>query len=948
MTDLWSHWAINTSILRYDTAELLSLNTSCKWNVSGQSIIPDDIRKKTKRGKKAGTRMKMRRRKSKPFMPAVTFGNCQSLQQKIDELRANTRFLYQYREACCIALTETWLKDSIPDSAMQIPNFTIIRSDRTQADSNKIKGGGLALYVNDSWCNNMSIKHQHCSPDVEVLCVNLRPIYLPREFTNIFISLVYIPPNGNKEIAAEYVRNTENNLANEKPDSLQIILGDINRTNLKLPNYTQYVTCATRKDQILDHFYCNVKDAYRSVKGTPLKNSDHNMVYMQPTYVRKLKKQKPIEISKMQCSPDSLDVLNASFDLTDWDVFIDTSKDADELTDVITEYINFNIDMIIPQKEIKQFPNNKPWISSTLRKLIIDKHSSYSNDAPDYKDKQKEVNDAILCAKLDYKDKVEAMFKGNKMKEAWKGLKVLTGQEKSSKECALLNEGAADRLNSFYARFDNHDFSNEHSNITHRLLNLAKDQEPIVILDEEVISVFNKINVRKACGPDKISSLILKKCLSSLLYIVHKMYQISASVYKMPQIWKIGEIIPVSKKPLPKVDNDLRPITLTAILAKCFERVMLPKIKFHIKPILDNLQFAYLDNRSTEDAINTLIHCVTQHLDKSKTYVRLLFIDYSSAFNTMQPHILLKRLEEYQVPPNLQLWILDFLTNRKQYVRTSKETSSIIINNTGGPQGCVLSAFLFIIYTNPMALNNAQCKIIKYADDTVVIGLIENDDETAYRAAVEYVTDWCSENFLELNVTKTKEIIIDFRKSKNTKSPLVINGKSVEVATDYKYLGCTIQEDLKWDNHISNQIKKANKRMYHVRCLSKLHVDTKIISLFYNAVVSSVLVYAIACWYKGCTDKEKKDVGRFRRKVCKIICPDYHSSVDDPSSIHEKKCLSLVSRIINDQSHPLSCYFNMLPHGKRLCMIYCRTERFHNTFIPTAIKLFNSNHVIFN
>ena len=93
----------------------------------------------------------------------------------------------------------------------------------------------------------------------------------------------------------------------------------------------------------------------------------------------------------------------------------------------------------------------------------------------------------------------------------------------------------------------------------------------------------------------------------------------------------------------------------------------------------------------------------------------------------MQPHIPFDRLNVCQVPA-------DFLTNRKQYVRTWKEISSIITIHTGGLQGCALSAFLFIIYTNDMAMNNKNIKMIKYADDTFVIGLIENN-ETSYRDA---------------------------------------------------------------------------------------------------------------------------------------------------------------------------------------------------------------------
>ena len=83
----------------------------------------------------------------------------------------------------------------------------------------------------------------------------------------------------------------------------------------------------------------------------------------------------------------------------------------------------------------------------------------------------------------------------------------------------------------------------------------------------------------------------------------------------MPTLWIIGEIIPVQKKPFPKVDNVLRPVTLTAILAKCFERTLLPKITTHTQPVMDKLQFTYQANRSTDDAIITVIHEIAQHLE---------------------------------------------------------------------------------------------------------------------------------------------------------------------------------------------------------------------------------------------------------------------------------------------------------------------------------------------
>ena len=132
-------------------------------------------------------------------------------------------------------------------------------------------------------------------------------------------------------------------------------------------------------------------------------------------------------------------------------------------------------------------------------------------------------------------------------------------------------------------------------------------------------------------------------------------------------------------------------------------------------PHLDPLQFAYLAKRTTEDAISTLLHHTTHHLHKKTlTYVRSLCIHYSSAFNTMQPHLLINKLNRYDIHPNLQPWISNFLTNRTQYIKTSKRNSENISINTGGPQSCVLSAFLFIVYTNDMRSPNQNSHIIKF------------------------------------------------------------------------------------------------------------------------------------------------------------------------------------------------------------------------------------------
>jgi hypothetical protein len=127
---------------------------------------------------------------------------------------------------------------------------------------------------------------------------------------------------------------------------------------------------------------------------------------------------------------------------------------------------------------------------------------------------------------------------------------------------------------------------------------------------------------------------------------------------------------------------------------KCFERLVKDHITSTLPAILDPLQFAYRPNRSTDDAITIALHTALSHLDKRNTYVRMLFLDYSSEFNTIEPSKLIIKLEALGLNPSLCNWVLDFLTGRPQVVKVGKNISPSLTLNTGAPQGCVLSPLL--------------------------------------------------------------------------------------------------------------------------------------------------------------------------------------------------------------------------------------------------------------
>ncbi len=183
----------------------------------------------------------------------------------------------------------------------------------------------------------------------------------------------------------------------------------------------------------------------------------------------------------------------------------------------------------------------------------------------------------------------------------------------------------------------------------------------------------------------------------------------------VPSCFKKSTIVPIPKKNKITCLNDWRPVALTPIFSKCFEKLIRDHICSVLPASLDPLQFAHRSNHSTDDAIAFTLHTALSHLENKNTYVRMLFVDYSSAFNTIVPATLVAKLQTLGLNRSLCNWILDFLTGISQVVRMGNNTSSPLVLNTGAPQGCVLSPLLYI---HDCTATHSSNVIVKFADDT--------------------------------------------------------------------------------------------------------------------------------------------------------------------------------------------------------------------------------------
>ncbi|KAI3355958.1 hypothetical protein L3Q82_017150 [Scortum barcoo] len=292
----------------------------------------------------------------------------------------------------------------------------------------------------------------------------------------------------------------------------------------------------------------------------------------------------------------------------------------------------------------------------------------------------------------------------------------------------------------------------------------------------------------------------------------------------------------------------------------------------------------------------------------------MLFVDFSSAFNTVIPSKLITKLGDLGISTPLRYWIMDFLTNRPQHVKSGHNCSSTITLNTGTPQGCVLSPFLYSLFTHDCRPMYGSNSITKFAyDDITVIGLISDNDES--------------------HTTGQRKV------KRETHDPIHINGMAVERVSSFKFLGIHISENLSWTANTSSLIKKAHQRLFFLRTLKKNHLSTAILGNFYRCAIESILTNCITVWYGNCSVADRKALQRVvktAQRITKTPLPAIED-VQKRSDVYEGHVAFLRTPLILDiLSFQLHC-----PPGSVTGASRTKTSRFRNSFFPTAVSLLN-------
>lgn len=219
---------------------------------------------------------------------------------------------------------------------------------------------------------------------------------------------------------------------------------------------------------------------------------------------------------------------------------------------------------------------------------------------------------------------------------------------------------------------------------------------------------------------------------------------------------------------------------------------------------------------------------------------------------------------------------------------------------------------MFLVLINDLAIDNGIAHIWKYVDDITASEVVIKGRASNAQQIADNVAKWSSDNRVQLNSDKCKELRIWFTKVESHFSPVVINNKELGLVNSAKLLGVTISNNLTWNKHINEIIKKVSKRLYFLSQLKRARVAKQDLVLFYTSCIRSILTYAPPVFFYALPEYLKIELERIQKRALRISCPGHCyndtmvlANIVPISDYILEICKQTFDSIINDSGHRL-------------------------------------------
>lgn len=368
---------------------------------------------------------------------------------------------------------------------------------------------------------------------------------------------------------------------------------------------------------------------------------------------------------------------------------------------------------------------------------------------------------------------------------------------------------------------------------------------------KEIERMLDGIKKNKAPGLDKIEPFALKKGNCAMKRILYDLYnKVWESDY--PKKWNLGTIIPIqkNKKEFPQPE-EFRPISLLSVLSKGMEKIVLNRLK----EINRSNEIIPENQRGFKKGYSTIENCVILHdmaheAITNKKIFAVAFMDLSKAYDRVQREKLIKIVAKYGIEGKMLNYLREVLGKRQSTTKFEEVESEVREMNHGVVQGSALSPELFSMYIAELTRNKPN--VMAYADDLIIYITGKEFQEVERRLNKELakINEEAKEINMEFSAEKTKIVLFTNKRKKGRQMNFQLNGKTIEIRKNWKYLGIIWDEHLTFKEEIEERAKKAKMKYNMFKFVShKLFgANTRTLINIYSTHIRSLLEYGSEVW----------------------------------------------------------------------------------------------------
>ena len=351
---------------------------------------------------------------------------------------------------------------------------------------------------------------------------------------------------------------------------------------------------------------------------------------------------------------------------------------------------------------------------------------------------------------------------------------------------------------------------------------------------------------RTSPGIDEISSWILRGNAHNLADAITHLFNLSISQCYFPSSFKTSVIRPIPKVSNPMNRSDFRPISVTPILSRVFERIVYHNyVSGSYNAWINDSQFGFRKGCSTEQAVIKLQNDCIRFRNQGYDYARIFALDMSKAFDKISHHSIINALMSMTpaINPFIVNLIRSFLSGRNHCTQVNGVTSSLLHTNQGVPQGTVGGPYLYNAGSDDVITTNESRDhaISAFADDTTPCIAGSQTDDNSVAIITGYFDSFRRHN-LSPNLSKCKEIRVFF----NNVDHQISNVLNITLVTELKVLGFTFDDNLSFRRHVQITVKKAYCALYQIYRLRHMNFSPSDLKLMYESLVLSRLCYGLS------------------------------------------------------------------------------------------------------